>query len=79
MATSSRSSPDPTAAAAEPGAAEAAASSCDVLVVGAGPSGIIRYHLRRRVSKLDAVVHSKATAGQLKPVDHDRLSYLAGA
>ena len=36
------------------------------------------YHLRRRVSKLDAVVHSKATAGQLKPVDHDRLPYLAG-
>ncbi|WP_208510358.1 hypothetical protein [Variovorax paradoxus] len=36
------------------------------------------YHLRRRVSKLNAVVHSKATASQLKPVDHDRLSELAG-
>lgn len=39
MATSSRSSPGPMAAAAEPAIAEAATSSCDVLVVGAGPSG----------------------------------------
>jgi hypothetical protein len=36
------------------------------------------YHLRRRISQLNAVVHSKATASQLKTVNHDRLSELAG-
>ena len=34
------------------------------------------YHLRRRVNKLNRVVHSKETAHQLKHADHDRLSEL---
>jgi len=37
------------------------------------------YHLRKRVSKLNRVVHSKETAHQLKHVDHDRLSELVEA
>ena len=37
------------------------------------------YHLRQRVSKLNRVVHSKETARQLKPADHDRLSELVDA
>lgn len=37
------------------------------------------YHLRRRVNKLNRVVHSKETAHQLKHADHDRLSELVDA
>jgi hypothetical protein len=36
------------------------------------------YHLRRRIAALNAVVHSQATASQLRPADHDWLSRLAG-
>jgi hypothetical protein len=36
------------------------------------------YHLRRRVSKLNAVVHGRPTASQLRSADHDWLSRLAG-
>ena len=36
------------------------------------------YHLRRRVAKLNAVVHGRPTASQLRFADHDWLSRLAG-
>jgi hypothetical protein len=36
------------------------------------------YHLRRRVDKLNAVVHGRPTASQLRSADHDWLSRLAG-
>lgn len=36
------------------------------------------YHLRRRVSKLNTVVHGRPTASQLRSADHDWLSRLAG-
>ena len=36
------------------------------------------YHLRRRVAKLNAVVHGRPTASQLRSADHDWLSSLAG-
>jgi hypothetical protein len=36
------------------------------------------YHLRQRVAKLNAVVHGRPTASQLRTADHDWLSRLAG-
>lgn len=36
------------------------------------------YHLRRGVEKLNAVVHGRPTASQLRSADHDWLSRLAG-
>jgi hypothetical protein len=36
------------------------------------------YHLRRRVGKLNAVVHGRSTPSQLRSADHDWLSRLAG-
>lgn len=36
------------------------------------------YHLRRRLEKLNAVVHGRPTASQLRTADHDWLSCLAG-
>ncbi|MDM0050623.1 hypothetical protein [Variovorax sp. J22R115] len=36
------------------------------------------YHLRQRVGKLNAVVHGRPTASQLRSADHDWLSSLAG-
>lgn len=36
------------------------------------------YHLRRRLEKLNAVVHGRPTASQLRSGDHDWLSRLAG-
>ena len=36
------------------------------------------YHLRRRVAKLNAVVHGRPMASQVRSVDHDWLLRLAG-
>jgi hypothetical protein len=36
------------------------------------------YHLRRRVDQLDRVVHGALVGKQLRPRDHDRLSFLLG-